>query len=1326
MKKILSSLSLVFIISIVFLSSCGKKKSNLVGIADTNFQEEIEEKQNLVFYFNKDIVGEEDLHEWKEENYLEFDPPVVGKYKWNSKNELTFSPLKGFHPNTNYKVTPGEALIKDNEAWGLDEETIVEFHTPYMRLVNTNTYWKKDDNNRVYLNADLNFNYAVEPDLLAKLLVIKVEGEEVDYEVITTEPSKSMKVGIREINLQASDLPLEIYIKNGITTPGSNHELGELSHAEFVANQSKLDIKNLEANHNGGEGTITLATSQEITKEGLKSKISFSPAIEDFQVKISATGFVISSSAFDVKNTYTITIDKSLEGLYGGVMQDDYENTFTFGDLKPTIEFVHSKGNYLSGKGMKNLAVNLINIKNVKVEVTKIFENNIMSFHRNGMNWGYHSDYSTGEYEWYDYQYFNTEYYGDQIWENEYETNQLPRQGDIRLLNLDFSDRLGNYEGIYVVKVFDPDRAWLTSSKVISISDIGLIAKYTGNSVLVFANSIHTAKPLKGVDVSFISTNNQKVHTVKTDGSGVAILEDIESVAPGFDVAMITAKKEEDFNYLMFNRTEVATARYEVGGKRSNDAKLEAFIYGERNLYRPGETIHLNTVIRTTEQDVPEPLPYKMNLVLPNGRIYKTIKKVTDKQGSFNADFEIPRSALTGTWSVEVFTNNDVLLGNYNVSIEEFMPDRIKVKLELDKDEMENGDDFTAKVSAVNMFGPPAANRNVEVAMNLRKTAFTSKNYRDYYFNINQDQYFSETRLEDVTNEEGKADIEFQIPAEYKNLGVLKGTVLATVFDETGRPVNAAQRFQVYTQEAFVGIEYFDRYVGTRNPLDIGLIALSKADKVVSAKCRVEIIKHEWETIIRRSGGSFIYESQRNPKTMVSKTVNISGTNTDFKFTPVLSGEYEIRVYPPGSNYNYVSRYFYAYRWGDTRSNAFEVSNEGNIEIQLDKEEYETNGKVKALLKLPFEGKVLVTVERDKVFKHFYEESDEKSLEISFYLRDEHVPNVYISATLIRPTSGKQIPLTVAHGYANVNVTSEKTELPLSIEAVKKSRSKRKQTIKVKTKAYAELTVAVVDEGILQIKNFATPDPHGYFYQKKALEVRSSDLYGYLSPELAGGLLTGGGGLLETGDITKRVNPVEADRIKLVSFWSGTIKANGSGHAEFEIDIPKFSGELRVMVVGYKGDAYGSLSQPMTIADPIVLSTGLPRFLSPGDEVIVPVTISNTTENPANPIVDISASGAITVTGEKKTLSLGKNSETMVEYTLVAKKDIGKGSIKVNAKAFNETFTEEIEIAVRPATPLQKRYNSGMISGDNTISLDIASNFIPSTAGQNWWSPLPH
>jgi uncharacterized protein YfaS (alpha-2-macroglobulin family) len=309
------------------------------------------------------------------------------------------------------------------------------------------------------------------------------------------------------------------------------------------------------------------------------------------------------------------------------------------------------------------------------------------------------------------------------------------------------------------------------------------------------------------MNVVVYGNNNQVLGTGATNADGVAEVAFSRKEFAGFKPAMIIAKTANDFNYLPFSTTKVNTSRFEVGGKRSNSTGLDAFIYAERDIYRPGEKVNFAIILRDRLWKSPGELPVKMKFLLPNGKELKNFRKTLNAQGATDGDVDISEAAITGSYTLEVYTSNDVLLASKNFSIEEFVPDRIKVTAKLDKTALEPGQTASFSINAVNFFGPPAANRNYETEIQTSAAYFSPKKYNRFDFSIvNQGMSFDKVVNEGSTDDNGNAKQSFEVPALFVNKGLLKTTFYATVFDETGRPVSRSASANIYTQKVFFGI----------------------------------------------------------------------------------------------------------------------------------------------------------------------------------------------------------------------------------------------------------------------------------------------------------------------------------------------------------------------------------------------------------------------------------------------------------------------------------------------------------------------------------------
>lgn len=1306
---------------VIFLSGCNRTTVNLEY---TNAKGEVPALGNLIFRFDKSLVSDSLLNQWDSSEYISFEPKIPGRFRWEQPDQLVFSPARPLTPATSYKATLRSDLLQFSK-YGKLEKSAIAFNTPYLELDNSNVSWALQDerSSTAIPQVDLYFNYMVNPAALKDKMKLEIEGKPASYTVVNISPDSRISLRIQGLKLEDKDLEAKLTLDKGLVPEGGVNGTSEAVESKlFIPSPFNLSINDVNAEHDGTTGIVYVRTSQQVVMDKLASLIKLEPAVK-FSVAQTDDGFSISSEQFDVEKSYVLNIGKGLRGRIGGELREPYSTNIAFGELEPSLSFANSKAVYLSGNGAKNIELRITGVPKVKVIISKIYESNILMAQRYDYypQETYRKSSDDEDEEGYSYDNYDNGgqvTLGDVIYEKEIETRTLPKYGNSRLFTFNPEDRLPDHKGIYHIKVRSVDNYWVSDSRFISKSDIGIIAREGKDKIFVFANSLKTAQAMNGVNIVAYGGNNQVLGSGTTNADGVAEVALTRKEFAGFRPAMILAKTNEDFNYLPFSNTRVNTSRFEVGGKRANSTGLDAFIYAERDIYRPGEKVNFSVILRDRQWKSPGELPIKMKFLLPNGKELKNFRKTLNAQGSTDGEVDIAVSAITGNYVLEVYTSNDVLLGSKNFNIEEFVPDRIKVSAKLDKEFLQPGQSSTLNINAVNFFGPPAANRNYETEIRVTKKYFSPKKYNTYDFSVqNEGLSFDKIVKEGKTDENGNATETYAVPDLFKNQGLLQAAFYATVFDETGRPVSRSTNVDIYTQPVYFGVSsdgYW--YYPMNQTVKFPLIALDKNEKVVSgAKAEVKVIKHEYRTVLTKSGNYFRYESQRDDKLVAEQTVTINGENTHFAFVPRSPGNYELRIGIPGAN-SYVSKDFYSYGYWGGDNNSFEVNTEGNIDIELDKSSYQTGESAKVLFKTPFSGRMLVTMETDKVVSYQYVNVDKRTASVDLKLTAEHLPNVYVTATLIKPHEVSEIPLTVAHGYQSIRVEEKSRKIPVEIVAQKTVRSRTHQKVTVKASPNSLVTLAAVDNGVLQVSGFTTPDPYNHFYASKALEVNGYDLYPLMFPELKARLSsTGGDGEAE---MSKRTNPMPAKRVKIVSYWSGITKANGSGEASFEFDIPQFSGEVRLMAVAYKDESFGNGESAITVADPLVLSTALPRFLSPKDTVTVPVVITNTTNKSTTATASLNVSGPLQVVGSKsQSVTLNANSENRAIFQIVAAPVVSTAKVNVEVQGLGEKFSDAIDISVRPASPLQVQTGSGSLTGGGAQAVSIPTNdFLPGSS----------
>ncbi len=1284
------------------------------GGVSTNFGEEVSQLQNLVFTFAEDMVPDSMANDWDETEYVRFRPAVAGRFKWMNRRALMFSPGTGFKEATDYTAELTDAVAKHSSGADMPSTKMFSFHTAYINVVKTVAQWTKNTTTgATEARIRVVLNYPIKTSQITTRLHIVRDGTDLPFAVQNVDGVGEVVVTIPSAALDTDEaVALTIRVDKGIALDGGGRPSDDIVTNVQVPSRRTLAITDAVAEWQDMHGVVHVSTSQSIDESTLQQSISFSPAVA-FTSQLTESGFDIHAS-FDAGQTYELTLATTLRGTVGGQLASTYAKEIVFGELSPTIAFMSKKGMYLSARGSRALAMRIVNVPRVRISVFRIYENNLLHAVRQARSYG-SWEAQTGAY--YDFNYLGLEDYADTVMTQEVETSTLgAMEKGVVAFTLDVSDHTQR-KGLYIVKVQSTEDEWMRASKLVSLSDIGIIAKEGPDKLTVFANSIGTAEPLAGVELSLISSNNQIITTIRTNSDGVANLENLRQAYGSFKLGMITAQKGADYTVLITHDTRVDQSRFDVGGVRDNASGLQAFIYGNRDIYRPGETIHLNTIVRDKAWKPFVNTPFKLRILMPNGKEFRTVRLTPNEQGAATAEVPLSANALTGMYHIEAVTATDVIIGSYNVAVEEFLPDRVKLNVNASVDVVRPLEPFNVTINAMSFFGAPSANRKYEVNMRLRSKAFAAKKYPDYDFTIKSE---NATQRADVVrtgtlDAQGNASQSFTIDTTVRNSGLLEASFFVTVFDEGGRPVHRAVTRPVHTQPVLFGVKEFDRYVSLRSPLRIPIIASNYEGIATTGRAHVQVVKTEWHTVMENSYSSYRYVSQKRELVLVDKDMDISGTNYAFGFTPTTSGEYSVRVSVPGGK-SFVEREFWAYGWSDNSASSFEVNTEGLIDIALDKETYVPGETAKVLFKTPFGGSLIVTIERDGVIEHRTLKTDNRSASMDLKIQDAWAPNVFIAATLIKPHAQSDMPLTVAHGYQPLIVNRQKSVLPVTISAAASTRSQRKQTITVKTEPGAQVTIAVVDEGILQIRDTKTPDPHGFFYRKRALQVDAFDMYPFLFPELKMARAAyGAGDDAMDGSQGNRLNPFAAKRATLISYWSGII-ASSNGTATITVDLPQFSGAVRVSAVAWKNASFGSAEKTMTIADPIVIATALPRVFAPGDSVAVPVMLTNTTGQRVSVTSKLTTNGPVYIVGaDKQSVVLEAHQERVVMYTVVAKNELGIATVKSEVTGTGETFTQSTEISVRPSTPLAEESGYDVVRAGESKDVTLRSSFLPGT-----------
>jgi len=1314
--------------------SCARQEPGVLRVTSDMPAGVMARDGSIVLVFSRGVVPPESTNVWMTTPYVEFSPSVPGKFVWQDTCRLLFSPDGPLPGDATFKGTLNTGLlVASSKATGFAGPAEFSFSTERFRMTSAEFFYDRlGEKRQVGIKANLEFTYDVDPQHLQPLLKVTIDGvvqSGVHVAGSTRARVIPIEVGVAQQLEHKREIAVEI--DPALVSPETNtHLVMDRAFTFTLPPLGELQIHGHDFGYDGQQGWIRVRTSQEVDAEAVKRSVRIEP-VRPYAIQTDNAGFTLRGE-FRPGEAFRLTVNSGLESVLGGKTRSDYEADVVIGNIQPSFRFASESGTYMLLGGKRQLEIRTTNLPRLAVRVSQVFQNNLVYFLDEGRYYDYsYEDYTEEQESQRPRRKFRyvVRNFGRQL---DYDTLEIAGAQNREVSTwLNLEPYLNNgYKGFYVVELANPAEAWRTTGKLVVLSDIGLVVKRSDDELMVFATSLASTKPLSGVTVTLVSTNNQVIATGATDGDGVARFADTRTTAKDFPLKLVTAERDNDFNFIHLDDYRIETSRYDVSGKRDAGRTYDALVYGDRNIYRPGEKVRIAGVVRDLTRPLPASMPVRVKVTNPRGTLVNEQQLVLNEQGSFETAYQTQPTSLTGEYFVSLFTANDLFLTSYPVSIEEFVPDRLRVQVTASLPVARPGDRVRFDLQAHNFFGPPAAGRNWEFEGSYEHVPFQSKAFAEFRFSDDAAKNYTaspEVRT-GVTDGEGKASVEFSLPGQLPAAGMMRFRGRVAVFDESGRPVYQVNRVTVHPKPYFIGLRNRGPYYVSPNvPQKVQVVAVDAGDRVIAGfVAKIELVRYEWHSVLRQhqNTGTLRYVSERREIPVRADRVTIGDAPAEYTYMAPRSGEYSVRVSRDGdTGYNEFS--FYSYSWGTTDITSFEVDPEARVEMAFDKAVYAPGEKAKILFRTPFSGRMLVTVERNRVYSHQYVDVADNAASVTIPVEESYLPNVYVTAVLFRKITDQDIPLLAGHGFAPLLVEKASNKLEVSISAPERIRPKTRQVVTVRAGREKDvfLTLAAVDEGICQVKNYRTPDPYGYFYGKKALETTTHDFFRDLLPERRTDRSSAGGGEAE---MSLRANPLGVQRFKPVSLWSGIVRTGTDGSVEVPLDVPEFNGELRLMVFAYKGDRFGAAQQAMKVSDPVVLTPALPRFLSPGDSLIMPITAFNTTGNAVSLRFDIVTTGGLVVTDAHPSLEVGPNQERFVEVGVRATKEIGAASVKVRTKAFGEAIESVTELPVRPTAPYAVEALTGVIQGGQSVAHEVTDAFL--VAGRRSYitmSPFP-
>jgi uncharacterized protein YfaS (alpha-2-macroglobulin family) len=1273
---------------------------------------EVSRTANLTWLFSKAVVADSLLRRAVEPAPVVFSPEIPGKFRWIAPNKLRFYPDVKLAPSTEYTAQVSVSALEPHR-FTLRGERNFTFLTRRLHVSSAFLTFEYDRNLReqAKLVATIEFSHDVDPrDFIQHASILRGDSRRLPFVVTTEQPGTILELEATGIPRMADESTMELRIQRGLRPVGGNLGLSaDYARPVLLPGQDDLKIERVWGVRESSQNRfVSVRFNIPVRADAAGPHVAVDPAVE-FELKAVHDQLQLHGD-FRRDQPYRVTIRRGLTSVDGSQLGRDLTQNVVFRQqpIDPQIGFV-GNGFYLSRHGHLNLGLSTVNVRSVTLEIDKVYTNNLVSV----LN--AHNLASPNRYSYYGAR---LESIGRRVHEEEL---QLPVHRDEEVVTpIPIETYLGDSRiGIFRVTARETERRWRSETRWVAATDLGLIAKQAGNDLWVWVNSLSTMRPVRGAKIRLYSQNNQELATTQTNSEGIGILSNYTQFSEEFKPYVITAAADDDLSFLELTRRRLSTSDFDVGGLPYLASGYEAFLYNERGVYRPGEMAHLAVIVRGPRTSVPEPFPVILKIVGPDRKILSEQRTRLNEQGGAAFEIPVPDYVLTGRYTATLMLGENQEIGRTTFSVEEFVPDRMKVRVELDRTAYRTGDEMQITVEGTTLYGPPAAGRRVQSSVHVEPFPFAPDAYRSFTFG-DPDLEFTTVKadLNELTlDDEGLAHLKYTLSSDLKPPASLRAAVQVTVLEAGGRGVSSTRHAVVHAYDSYVGLRASrDGYAEPGKPYSLDFVVLdSEENPLPHRSLEVSLYSISWHTIWQRSeSGRYQYTSKKYETLESTATLTSSGDIGRFEVTPEQYGAYRLVVEDPQSGIK-TAWSFYSSGWGDA---PWSLETADRVQLELDKEQYQPGEVANLLVRAPFPGKLLLTIERERIFDHRVVTLEGNTATIDIPVSEELKPNVYVSAHLIRSTAGlDRDDAARAFGVTPLLVDAVQNRLPVELDAPSEMRPRNQLTVdfQIGKESRAFVTIAAVDEGITQLTDFQAPDPHAFFFGKKRLGIETYDIYGVVLPEVASTLYSLAGDA-ETAR-KQRVGPVAAKRVKPVSLWSGIVETGEDGRGHVAFDVPQFNGTLRVMAVAYADDRVGHAERKVLVRDPIVLTPTFPRFASSGDHFVVPVTVLNATGVDAVFEVQLEADGPVQLQGEAvQTVRIANGREEPLYFGIRAEETLGKATFRLSARGGGQTTETEVELPVRPPVPFTTLAAGGSVQDGAPASFTFPDEFLPGTA----------
>ncbi len=748
-------------------------------------------------------------------------------------------------------------------------------------------------------------------------------------------------------------------------------------------------------------------------------------------------------------------------------------------------------------------------------------------------------------------------------------------------------------------------------------SDLGLTSFAGTDGLTVFVRSLNSAQTLAGTEVVLVARNNEILGTARTGSDGsVRFDPGLMRGDGGMAPVMVFAYRGDDFNFLDLRRAGFDLSDRGVSGRRA-PGPTDAFLYLDRGIYRPGETVEIVTMLRDDRAQALDAVPLTVIVRRPDGIEYRRQTVNQQQAGTAHLPVTLSRSAPRGRWTASAHLDpSQPPIGSVAFDVQDFVPERLEMTLSSEVAYVEPGDALEIGLEARYLYGAAAANLDGEASLRLVPDARPFPNFADYRFGLAQEQFsptFAQLTV-DRTDAQGRARVTGVVDPVPATSRILRADVTVGLFEPGGRRLAERISIPVRTRALELGIRNRFDGGGVRRgqAASFDLVALDPEGARVGRagitwQVVREIVNYQWYQL----NNEWRYERIVRDRPVAAGTQDlVADAPAGVTLDSLDYGTYRLEVADDQSGARSSVRFYVGWYGGSQDGRPDRVT------VSSDQATYAVGEQARIAIAAPMTGRALVTIANDRVIDTRQVTLSGQGDTVTVPVTEDWGVGAYVMVTAYRPLSdGDDAAPVRAIGLTHLAVDQTSRTLDVSFDMPEVVAPQQQITVPVQISARdggaaprgAYVTLAAVDTGILNLTDFEAPAPEAHYFGKRRLGVDIRDDYGRLIADAAGQtgeIRSGGDGMADAGSLN--VVPT-----KTVALFSGIVALDDNGQALVPLEIPDFVGELSMMAVAFSPDAVGHGEQALTIRRPVVGDMFFPRFLAPGDTGQATVQILN-------------------------------------------------------------------------------------------------------------------